>query len=58
MLVVANRKTPKLEPEPSTGIGLKNLRGRWQLIMGCDIEIKDTDTDFIIRMPLQKPVTD
>ena len=58
MLVVANRKTPKLEPEPSTGIGLKNLRGRWQLIMGCDIEIKDTDTDFIVRMPLQKPVTD
>ncbi len=54
-LVVANRKAPKLEPEPSTGIGLKNLSSRWQLITGTDIEIIDTDEEFIVRLPLQKP---
>lgn len=54
-LVVSNRKAPKLEPEPSTGIGLKNLRSRWQLITGHDIEIKDTATEFIVRLPLQRP---
>ena len=54
-LVVSNRKAPKLEPEPSTGIGLKNLSSRWQLIAGTDIEIIDTESDFIVRLPLQKP---
>ena len=54
-LVVANPKVPKLEPEPSTGIGLENLRNRWHLITGRDIEIIDTDKEFVVRMPLQKP---
>lgn len=56
VLVVSNRKNPKLEPEPSTGIGLKNLRSRWQLITGDDIEIIETDRDFTVRLPLQKPI--
>lgn len=54
-LIVSNRKAPKMEQEPSTGIGLKNLRSRWQLITGHDIEIKETETEFIVRLPLQKP---
>ena len=54
-LVISNRKAPKLEPEPSTGIGLKNLRSRWQLITGSDIEIIDTETEFSVRLPLQRP---
>ena len=56
LLVVSNPKVPKLEPEPSTGIGLENLRNRWHLITGRDIEIIDTDKEFVVRMPLQKPV--
>ena len=55
-LVVANPKVPKIEPEPSTGIGLENLRNRWHLITGRDIEIIDTDKEFVVRLPLQKPV--
>ena len=55
ILVVSNRKAPKLEPEPSTGIGLKNLSSRWQLITGKDIEICENDEEFTVRMPLQKP---
>lgn len=54
-LVVHNRKTPKIENEPSTGIGLKNLSSRWQLIAGQNIEIIDTESDFTVRLPLQKP---
>lgn len=54
-LVVSNPKVPKLEPEPSTGIGLENLRNRWHLITGRDIEIIDTDKEFVVRMPLHTP---
>ena len=54
-LVVANPKVPNIEPDPSTGIGLENLRNRWHLITGRDIEIIDTDKEFVVRMPLQKP---
>ncbi|MEG0807922.1 MAG: histidine kinase [Alistipes sp.] len=54
-LVVSNPRIPKLIPEPSTGIGLENLRNRWRLITGSEIEIIATDAEFIVRMPLQKP---
>ena len=55
-LVVSNPKVPKVEPEPSTGIGLENLRNRWHLITGRDIEIIDTDKEFVVRMPLHTPL--
>lgn len=55
VLVVSNRKAPKIDPEPSTGIGLKNLSSRWLLITGKDIEIYENDEEFTVRMPLQKP---
>lgn len=54
-LEVSNARTPRLEPEPSTGIGLENLRNRVRLITGRDIEIVDTDTLFAVRVPLQNP---
>ena len=54
-LVVYNLKAPKIESEPSTGIGLKNLSSRWLLTTGQDIEIIDTEKDFTVRLPLQKP---
>ena len=54
---MSNPKIPKLEPEPSTGIGLENLRNRWQLITGQQIEIVDDGVTFRVRMPLQKPQT-
>lgn len=55
MLVVSNRRVPKLEAEPSTGIGLENLNNRWRLITGCEIQIIATDEEFTVRMPLQNP---
>ncbi|MFR7964459.1 MAG: hypothetical protein ACLU5I_01640 [Alistipes finegoldii] len=56
-LVVSNPRC-QLEPEPSTGIGLENLRNRWHLITGRDIEIIDTDKEFVVRMPLHTPLQD
>lgn len=54
-LEVSNPKIPKLEAEPSTGIGLENLRNRWELITGQTIEIHDDGATFTVRMPLLKP---
>ncbi|MBR5465766.1 MAG: histidine kinase [Alistipes sp.] len=54
-LVISNPIVPKLEREPSTGIGLENLSNRWRLITGCDIEIQNDGQMFVVRMPLQPP---
>ncbi|MBO7198628.1 MAG: histidine kinase [Alistipes sp.] len=55
VLEIENAKHPKLDVEPSTGIGLDNLRSRWQIISGRDIEIIDEAERFVVRMPLEKP---
>ena len=53
-LEVSNPIVPKLDPEPSTGIGLQNLQNRWRLIVGVEIEIMNDGKTFTVRMPLQK----
>ncbi len=55
MLVVSNPKLPLVEPAQGTGIGLKNLNSRWELIMGKNIEIIDTEEMFVVKLPLQQP---
>ena len=55
VLEVENRKMPKLDVEPSTGIGLQNLRSRWQIVTGRDIEIINTEERFMVRLPLDNP---
>ena len=54
-LEVSNPIVPKLEPEPSTGIGLQNLQKRWRLILGHEIVILNDGVTFTVRLPLQKP---
>lgn len=54
VLEVENKKHAKLDIEPSTGIGLQNLRSRWQIVAGSDIEVIDDDNRFMVRLPLQK----
>lgn len=56
-LVVSNPIVPKLEPEPGTGIGLENLRKRWELITGHEIAIRNDGATFTVRLPLQKPAS-
>ena len=54
-LVVSNPLIPKLEAEPSTGIGLENLSNRWLLATGRRIEVIRTEDRFTVRLPLQNP---
>jgi sensor histidine kinase YesM len=34
------------------GVGLKNLNKRYQLIVGKDIDIKDTQTEYTVTLKL------
>lgn len=54
VLEVENQKRLKLDVEPSTGIGLKNLSSRWQIVTGRDIEVIDHAECFLVRLPLEK----
>ena len=54
-LVVSNKKYPMIEPSRGTGIGLSNLNSRYQLLLNREIEIIDNDTEFTVRLPLEKP---
>ncbi len=54
MLCVSNEIRPKIEREPSTGIGIENLRNRWALLVNRQIEISDTDGEFVVKLPLIK----
>ena len=56
VLEIENPKHPKLDVEPSTGIGLENLKSRWQIITGHTIEIVDEAERFVVRMPLDNSV--
>ncbi len=54
-LIVANEKRPMLEPNVGTGLGLSNLNSRYQLLLNQDIEIINTDQEFVVRLPLKSP---
>ncbi|MBR5821301.1 MAG: histidine kinase [Alistipes sp.] len=54
VLEVENQKHTKLDVEPSTGIGLQNLRSRWQIVAGRDIEVIDDGERFVVRLPLER----
>ena len=47
-------KLPMLEPSTGTGVGLSNLNSRYQLLLNHEIEIVDNETEFVVRLPLEK----
>lgn len=51
-LVVRNNRQPKLTPEPSPGLGLANISGRYQHLINCPIEVMCTEVDFQVSLPL------
>ncbi len=55
VMIVANKKYPKLEAEPSTGVGLENLSRRWELIAKSPIEVVQNDEEFTVKLPLISP---
>jgi two-component system, LytTR family, sensor kinase len=52
MLVTRNTLQKKKSVESSTKIGLQNLMNRFTYIFGQGIDIFETDTDFIVKVPL------
>jgi two-component system, LytTR family, sensor kinase len=51
-LVVENTLRKKIDAEPSTGIGLQNIRNRYQFLFGKDIQIIEDDSRFRVVLPL------
>ena len=54
-LSVTNNLQVKLGGEPSTRIGLKNISQRYDIITGRQIEVRKTENQFIVLIPLIKP---
>jgi sensor histidine kinase YesM len=54
-LVVRHRKQPKLETTTTKGgLGLKNLKNRFRLLLNRDIIVQDDDGYFTVRLPLHE----
>jgi sensor histidine kinase YesM len=51
-MIVENNKTPKTIPEPSTNVGLKNIRERYRLINKQVPVITDDGHFFRVKVPL------
>lgn len=52
VLVVKNNLQPRLEREPSTRIGLKNIQKRYELICGKSVLVQKTGSAFEVSLPL------
>lgn len=51
-LRVSNRLQPRLSKQPSTGKGLKNIRQQYLDLANQPIHVEQTDTEFIVELPL------
>lgn len=54
-IVVSNTIAPKIEPEKSTGIGLKNLSHRYKLLTNREIEVSNNGEIFSVKLPILPP---
>ena len=55
-LIVENNINPKLNTEKGEGLGLQNIKNRFQLIADKEVNIEHTQSTFIISLPLIKIV--
>ncbi len=53
-LVVRNNINPKFVKEPSTSIGLQNLKNRYKLIANAEIVVINDQINFTVKLPLIK----
>jgi len=53
-LIVQNPVRKKMLPRPSSGIGLNNLKERYQLTTNKDVAISENNSAFIVRLPVLK----
>lgn len=52
-LVVRNNLQKKTQLNGSSKIGLKNLNERSRLILNCEIEVTETQTEFVVKIPVK-----
>ncbi len=52
MLVVRNRLQLRTHGQPSTRLGLENIRRQYQDITRLDISVEKTDSEFIVKLPI------
>jgi len=57
MLVISNKIQLKNEATPSSGIGLKNLWGRYRMLTGKDIIISNRKEYFKVSLPLSDKIS-
>lgn len=53
-LVISNNLNPKLQQEKSEGLGLQNIKNRFQSIASREVLVEKNDTHFIVKLPLIK----
>jgi two-component system, LytTR family, sensor kinase len=53
-LIITNNINRREQHEDSTGIGLENIKSRYAYITDSKIEIRQTDREFKVRIPLLK----
>jgi two-component system, LytTR family, sensor kinase len=51
-LVVENNVQKRIDPEPSTGVGLQNLNQRCKYLSNHHLQIQQTQTNFSVTIPL------
>jgi hypothetical protein len=54
-LVVSNERYPMIEDSAGTGIGLSNLKSRYMLLLNREVEVIESEKEFVVRLPLEKP---
>lgn len=53
-IIVTNHKSPKKIQETSNGLGLKNLNDRYKYQFKKEIEIFNSDEEFVVKVPIIK----
>ena len=51
-LVVENNLQPKLDSDPSTGLGLNNIKNRYKFLNEKEVLVLKEKTKFIVKLPL------
>ncbi len=52
MVVVKNNLQPRINTIESSGIGIKNIRGQYRILLNRDISVSKGDDTFEVRLPL------
>ena len=51
-LTVRNNLQPRTHGQPSTHLGLENIRRQYRDITGKDISVEKSDKEFIVKLPI------